>query len=285
MKGKKVLITGGNSGIGLETAVSIAAKGADVWIVSRDERRGQSAVATIRERSGNSSVALFVADFSSQASIRDLASRVTAELPRIHVLVNNAGLTIGERVTTVDGLETTFAVNHLGYFLLTGLLVDTLKASAPSRIVSVASQAHLRGSMHWDDLQGERGYNGWTAYCQSKLANVLFNVELARRLEGSGVTANCLHPGVVATNFAAKGPAIIHWVFKLARPFLTTPADGAKTTIYLASSDEVEGVSGEYFDKCRIAPTSAEARDPEAAKRLWAISEELTGFSYSRADA
>lgn len=278
MKDKNVLITGGNSGIGLEAAVSIAGKGANVWIVSRDERRGQEAVDTIRSRSSNSHVELLVGDLSSQKVIRDLAATVATDIPRLDVLVNNAGLTIGERILTVDGFETTFAVNHLGYFLLTGLLMDTLRSSAPSRIVSVASQAHARGTMHWDNLQGENGYSGWDSYCQSKLANILFTFELARRIDGSGVTANCLHPGVVATNFAKKGPAIIRWVFKLLRPALTSPADGAKTTIYLATSSEVEGVSGKYFDKCREAKTTDEARSIEAAQRLWKLSEEMTGF-------
>ena len=280
MKGKNVVITGGNSGIGLEAAVAIASAGASVWIVSRDERRGRDAVATIRNRGGNPAVELLVADLSSQAAIHALADRIASDVERIDVLVNNAGLTVGERILTVDGLETTFAVNHLGYFLLTGRLVELLKGNAPCRIVNVASQAHLRGTMNWDDLQGERGYSGWSAYCQSKLANVLFTVELARRLEGSGVTANCLHPGVVATNFANKGPAFIRWVFKLLRPVLTTPADGAKTTVYLATSDDVSNVSGKYFDKCREAATSAEARSAENARRLWEMSERLTGFTW-----
>lgn len=280
MKGKNVVITGGNSGIGLEAAVAIASAGASVWIVSRDERRGRDAVATIRSRGGNPAVELLVADLSSQAAIHALADRIATDVERIDVLVNNAGLTVGERILTVDGLETTFAVNHLAYFLLTGRLVELLKKNAPCRIVSVASQAHLRGTMNWDDLQGERSYSGWSAYCQSKLANVLFTVELARRLEGSGVTANCLHPGVVATNFANKGPAFIRWVFKLLRPVLTTPADGAKTSVYLATSDNVSHVSGKYFDKCKEAATSTEARSAENARRLWDVSERLTGFTW-----
>ncbi len=280
MKGKNVVITGGNSGIGLEAAVAIASVGASVWIVSRDERRGRDAVETIRKRGGNPAVELLVADLSSQAAIHALADRIASDVERIDVLVNNAGLTVGERILTVDGLETTFAVNHLAYFLLTGRLVELLKSNAPCRIVNVASQAHLRGTMNWDDLQGEHGYSGWSAYCQSKLANVLFTVELARRLEGSGVTANCLHPGVVATNFANTGPAFSRWVFKLLRPVLTTPADGAKTTIYLATSGDVSNVSGKYFDKCREAATSAEARSAENARRLWEISERLTGFTW-----
>ncbi len=280
MQGKNVVITGGNSGIGLEAAVAIASAGASVWIVSRDARRGELARDAIRQRSAQSAVELLVADLSSQAEIHDLADRIIADVGRVDVLVNNAGLTIGERVTTVDGLETTFAVNHLAYFLLTGLLVGALEQSAPCRIVNVASQAHQRGTMHWDDLQGERGYSGWSAYCQSKLANVLFTFELARRLDGTGVTANCLHPGVVATNFATNGPGFIRWVFKLLRPVLTTPADGARTTIHLATSGDVADVTGEYFERCRVARASAEARNPDNARRLWEVSERLTGFSW-----
>lgn len=280
MIGKNVLITGGNSGIGLEAAVAIASKGAHVWIVSRDERRGDEAIEAIRARSGSQLVSLLIADFASQDSIRNLADRVKTELGRLDVLVNNAGLTVGDRIVTVDGLETTFAVNHLGYFLLTGLLAETMLHSAPARIVSVASHAHFRGSMHWDDLQGERNFSGWTAYCQSKLANVLFTVELARRLEGTGVTANCLHPGVVSTNFGSKGPGIVRFFFKLLRPFLTSPADGARTTIHLATSPDVDNVSGQYFDKCHVAKASTEAMDPASARRLWELSEQLTGFKW-----
>lgn len=280
MKGKNVVLTGGNSGIGLEAAVAIASAGASVWIAARDERKGNDAVASIRSRSGNPEVRLLVADLSSQAEVHGLADRILAEVPRLDVLVNNAGLTLGERRLTVDGLETTFAVNHLGYFLLTGRLIGRLRESAPARIVNVASRAHTRTSMRWDDLQGENGYDGWRAYCQSKLANVLFTKELAKRLEGTGVTANCLHPGVVATNFGNRGPFLVRAALGLVRPLLTSPADGARTTTYLVTSPDVEGVSGAYFSSCTVETPSADAQDADSARRLWEISERLTGFTW-----
>ncbi|HQR38681.1 MAG TPA: SDR family oxidoreductase [Blastocatellia bacterium] len=279
MKNKVCVVTGANSGIGKETAVALAAKGATVVIVTRDAQKGAAAVADIVSRSGNTSVSFLAADLSSQAAIRTLAEEINAKLPRIDVLVNNAGAIIGERKLTVDGIETTFAVNHLGYFLLTHLLLDKLKASAPARIVNVASDAHRSGTINFDDLGGEKNYGSWAAYCQSKLANVMFTYELARRLEGSGVTANSLHPGVVATGFGKSGSGLMKFAVTVIRPFLISSAKGAETTIYLASSPEVEGVSGKYFDKCRAVSSTAASNDPAAARRLWEISEKLTGIA------
>jgi len=278
MEGKTVLITGGNSGIGLEAAVALAGLGARVAIVSRDAARGEAAVREVRRRSGRESVTLFVADLSKQDDVRGLAREAAEALPRLDVLVNNAGAIIGERELTVDGIETTFAVNHLAYFLLTHLLLDKLKASAPSRVVNVASEAHRRAAIDLDDLQGERGYSGWQAYGRSKLANIVFTYELARRLAGTGVTANCLHPGVVATNFGKSGSAPVRWLLTLARPFIRTSSKGAETTVYLASSPEVEGVTGRYFMDCKEARSNAASYDESVWRRLWDVSEAMTGL-------
>src|SRR5882724_4072145 len=275
MKGKTCVVTGTTSGIGKETAVALAAAGARVAIVCRTRDKGEPALAEIRQRSGGA-VDLFVADFASQRAVRALAVRLAAALPRVDVLVNNAGLIMDERVLTEDGLETTFAVNHIGYFLLARLLQPKLCASAPARIVNVASRAHRSGTLRFDDLMGARAYDGWKAYAQSKLANIVFTYELARRLAGTGVSANCLHPGVVASNFGKAGPPLLRAAVRLFGPFFKTPARGAATSIYLASSPEVEGVSGKYFVEEREARSSAESNDPAVAARLWKVSEELT---------
>lgn len=278
MEGRVCLVTGATQGIGRETALGLARLGADVHLVSRDRARGEAVLAEVR-RSGGGSHSLFVADLASQAATRALAEEAKARLPRLHVLVNNAGAIFTERALSPDGIEMTLALNHLGYFLLTGLLVDRIRASAPARVVSVASAAHARGRMDFDDLQGERGYSAWKAYGQSKLANILFTRELARRLSGSGVTANCLHPGVVATGFGRNNSGPLSWGVRIAAPFFLSPARGARTSIYLASSPEVEGVTGEYFARCRVAEASNEARDDGTARRLWEESSRLTGLA------
>jgi retinol dehydrogenase-14 len=278
MKGKICVVTGTTSGIGKETAVALARAGARVAIVCRTQDKGERALAEIRRRSGGD-VALFVADLASQRAIRVLAARLSAALPRIDVLVNNAGLILDRRVLTEDGLETTFAVNHIGYFLLTRLLEPKLLAGAPARVVNVASRAHQSGTLRFDDLMGAKGYDGWSAYVQSKLANIVFTYELARRLAGSGVTANCLHPGVIASNFGNAGPLMIRLGVRLGRPFMKGPARGADTSIYLASSPEVEGVSGKYFVNRRQARSNDESYDAAVATRLWKVSEELTAAS------
>jgi retinol dehydrogenase 14 len=278
MKSKICVVTGTTSGIGKETAVALARAGARVAIVSRTQDKGERALAEIRRRSAGD-VALFVADLASQRAIRVLAARLSTALPRIDVLVNNAGLILDRRVLTEDGLETTFAVNHIGYFLLTRLLEPKLLAGAPARVVNVASRAHQSGTLRFDDLMGAKGYDGWSAYVQSKLANIVFTYELARRLAGSGVTANCLHPGVIASNFGNAGPLMIRLGVRLGRPFMKGSARGADTSIYLASSPEVEGVSGKYFVNRRQARSNDESYDATVATRLWKVSEELTAAS------
>jgi NAD(P)-dependent dehydrogenase (short-subunit alcohol dehydrogenase family) len=279
VKGKVCIVTGASAGIGLVTARELAKKGATVVAVARDPERGAAAVRRIQRESGSESVSLELADMASQKQIRSLAEKLLDEQPRIDVLVNNAGAIQGDRTMTEDGLETTFAVNHLGYFLLTTLLLDRLRASAPARIVNVASEAHRGQSLDFDDLQGERSYSAFGAYGRSKLANILFTLELAKRLEGSGVTANSLHPGVVATQFGQSG----HWFMRIgtriARPFFIGADKGARTSVFLASSPDVEGVSGLYFKDAKPAQPSRQARDADAAQRLWAVSEELVARS------
>jgi retinol dehydrogenase 14 len=271
MQGKVCLVTGSNSGIGKETALGLARLGATVVMVCRDQDKGAAAQAEIRAQSGNPSVDLLIADLAAQQSIRQLARQVTERYQQLHVLVNNAGISPSQRALTVDGIETTFAVNHLAPFLLTNLLLERLQASAPARIVTVASTA--QSAIRFDDLQGEKRFSMMEAYGQSKLANILFTYELARRLEGTGVTANCLHPGVVSTNLARDFNPLFRM---LARLLFTSPAKGAQTTIYLASSPEVEGASGKFFTKKRAARSSPASYDPASAQRLWQISEQLT---------
>jgi NAD(P)-dependent dehydrogenase (short-subunit alcohol dehydrogenase family) len=276
MSGKTVLVTGATSGIGEVAARELAALGARVVLVGRSASKCEATAAMIRQATGSSTVDYLVADLSSQAEVRRLADEVKARCPRLDVLINNAGAMFSPRRETVDGIEMTWALNHMGYFLLTELLLDTLKASAPSRIVSVASDAHrMISGIHFDDVESKKSYNALNAYSQSKLANILFTRELAHRLEGSGVTANCLHPGFVATNFTT-GKGLIFRIFQIGAKFLAiSPEDGAKTTIYLASSPEVEKVTGQYFAKCKQAKPTAAASDDEAAKRLWALSETM----------
>ncbi len=279
MEGKVCLVTGASSGIGLVTASELARRGSRVIGVGRSAERCAAAARQIREQTGSISVEFLVFDLSSQAEIRRLAEAVKAATPRLDVLVNNAGLIRMKREETVDGLEMTFALNHLGYFLLTNLLLDTLKASAPTRIVSVASAAHHHCKINFDDLQASKKYSAWRAYQQSKLANILFTRELARRLEGTGVTANTLHPGYVRTQiFRPQGFA--GWLMRRAAElFAITPEEGAKTTIYLASSPEVEGRTGLYFVKQKPAASSPESVDDATARMLWDQSAKLTGLA------
>jgi NAD(P)-dependent dehydrogenase (short-subunit alcohol dehydrogenase family) len=279
MSGKTVVITGGNSGIGLETAVGLASAGATVVITVRDEKKGESAVADIEGRSGRSDVSSVVFDLGSLASVREGAARILGRCSRIDVLVNNAGLVLSDRRETVDGFETTFAVNHLGPFLLTELLLDRIKASAPARIVNLSSTAHrsARNGITFDDLQSSHGYSGMAVYGMSKLANILFTRELARRLEGTGVTTNCLHPGTVATGYGRDGDTkgLLAFGLAIGKPFLLTPKKGALTSIYLASAPEVADTTGKYFVRCKVRSPSPAARDDEAAQRLWDVSEKL----------
>jgi retinol dehydrogenase-14 len=280
MAGKTVLVTGATGGIGKATAMGLAAMGARVAITGRDLKRVEAAAVDIRGATGNAGVGAFGADMSSQAEVRRLAREVLDACPRLDVLINNVGGFWATRHVTADGLEHTFAVNHLAAFLLTDLLLDRLKASAPARVVTVSSGAQSMGRIDWEDLQGESKYSGQEAYNQSKLASVMFTYELARRLECTGVTATVLHPGVVSTGFGAEDPSLI---FKLLvplwRPFMKTPEQGAATSIYLASSPKVDGVTGTYFSN-RIPQTSNEASyDRDAATRLWRISAALVGMA------
>ena len=276
MAGKTVLVTGGTGGMGKATATGLAAMGARVGITGRDTARTRAAAADVAAASGNPAVDPFPADMSSQAEVRRLASEVLAAYPRLDVLVNNMGGFWATRRLTADGLERTFAVNHLAPFLLTGLLLDRLTTSAPSRIVTVSSGAHATGKIDFGDLHGEHRYSGQQAYSQSKLANILFTYELARRLDGTGVTATALHPGVVRTGFAAEDPSPT-WklFFPLIRLFLKTPQKGAVTSIYLASSPEIEGVTGTYFADRKPKASSRSSYDTAAAARLWQISLDL----------
>jgi retinol dehydrogenase-14 len=275
--GEKVcLITGATSGIGRATAMGLANMGAGVVMVGRDRGRGEAALADIREKSANASVDLMLADLSSQEEIRRLADDFKEAYPRLDVLINDAGLFRSQRITTADGIEMTFAVNHLAHFLLTNLLLDVLKSSVPSRIINVSSGDHSNGTIDFDDLQGEKGYKGAKAYSQSKLANVLFTYELARRLEGTGISANCLHPGVVGTNFGSGVSGVFGFMVRALRPLMKSPEKGAETSIYLASSPEVEGLSGRYFVKKAEARSSDVSYDERIARRLWEVSAQLT---------
>ncbi len=275
MRSKVCLVTGANSGIGKATALALAVQGATVAMVCRDRGRGEAAMAEIAEMSRNESVDLLVADLSSQGAIRRLAEEFARRHRRLDVLVNNAGAIIGTRRLTEDGVEATFALNHLAYFLLTNLLLDLLKASAPSRIVNVSSNAHKGATIDFDDLQMERGYTGMRVYDHSKLANVLFTYELAKRLEGTGVAANCMHPGVVATTLAKDAALWLRILWPLMSPMLLSPEKGAETVIYLASSPDVEGVTGKYFVEKTPVKTSEESYNKEVASRLWDASAEL----------
>ena len=279
MRGKMCLITGGTGGIGKETALGLAQQGAAVVIVGRDAARAQAAVADIKARSGNDAVTAMIADLSSHAEVRRLAREFTDAHDRLDVLVNNAGAVYGKRMLTVDGIEMTLAVNHLAYFLLTNLLLPLLKRSAPARIVSVSSEAQRAGRIDFDGLQRARRYRAFEVYSQSKLANVVWTYELARRIEGSGVTANCVHPGAVATGFGRNNSGPWRVLFRVLAPFMRTPERGAATSIYLASSPEVEGISGQYFSDRRPIRSNKQSYDPEVARRLWLASEELTAGS------
>ena len=279
MNGKICMVTGANAGIGKPTALALARQGATVVMVCRDRQRGEAAMADIMAQSGSESVDLMIADLSSQGAIRRLAEEFRRKYQHLHVLVNNAGVILGKRSVTEDGLETTFAVNHLAYFLLTNLLLDVLIASAPTRIVNVSSGAHSMGIISLDDLWGEKRYGEVRAYSQSKLANILFTYELAMRLEGTGVTANCLHPGNVATNFGNSASRAIRFYLMLRKPFMLSPDQGAETSIYLASSPEVEGVSGRYFIDKIPAKSSKASYSEELAKLLWEVSAELTNLT------
>ncbi len=280
MTGKVCLVTGATQGIGRAAALALAGMGATVAVVGRSPERTAAAVAAIRGQTGNSSVDALLADLSDQSQVRRLAHEIHARYPRLDVLINNAGGIFAQRRETVDGLELTFALNHLAYFLLTNLLLDRLIASAPARIVNVASGAHRspRG-LSFDDLQMRRGYFSFRAYARSKLANVLFTRELARRLAGTGVTANAVHPGLIHSGFGGNNGPIWDFMYLFINALARPPEAGADTVVYLAAAPEVEGVTGGYFHQRRPAAISPAARDAAAARRLWQASEQLTGLA------
>jgi retinol dehydrogenase 12 len=276
IRGRTVLITGATSGLGRYAAGELAARGAHVILHGRAKERTERTRATIIERVPQASVDVILADLASQAAVRGLAAQIRERFPRLDVLVNNAGATFGRRLETVDGLEMTLAVNHLAPFLLTNLLRDLLERSGPSRVVTVSSGAHQRAGLDFDDLQNRRRYSGFRVYGQSKLCNLYFTYELSRRLAGSGVTANALHPGFVATHFGRRDHGLISRLMPLAHRFAIRPEEGARTIVYLAASPEVEAVTGKYFYKERPVASSTASYDRGAAERLWAISTELT---------
>jgi len=278
MNGKVCLVTGATAGIGEVTAHALAKKGGTVVIIGRNLERCKDTMVRIRRDTHNPAVDYLVADLSSQADVRRVASEFKAKYNRLDVLVNNAGGFFGRRQESVDGIELTWALNHLNYFLLTQLLLDTILASAPARVINVSSNSHLGGKINFDDLQAERGYFGWRAYAQSKLANVLHAYELARRLDGSRVTVNALHPGFVATRFAGNNGMLYRYGMKIAHLFALTPEQGARTSIYLASSEQVEGVTGKYFVDEKPSSSSPASYDEQVARRLWEVSTEMVGL-------
>jgi retinol dehydrogenase 14 len=279
MAGRTVLVTGATGGIGRATALGLAALGAHLAITGRDRGSTQGAAGELRA-AGGGQVEVFVADLSAQSQVRRLAEEVLQRLSRIDVLVNNVGGRWNTRHVTADGLERTFALNHLAPFLLTNLLLDRLQQSAPARVVTVSSNAHAQGRIDFDDLQGERSYSGARAYSQSKLANVLFTYELARRLPATSVTANALHPGVTRTSFGAEDPGgVQRLLVPLMRPFMKAPAQGAATSIHLASAPDLEQVTGRYFANSKPKRSSKRSYDEAAAARLWRVSADLVGLT------
>ncbi|MBW5445765.1 SDR family NAD(P)-dependent oxidoreductase [Cohnella sp. CFH 77786] len=278
MINRTVLITGANTGIGRATAEALATKGASLILACRNTGKGEAVRREIAKQSGNERLEVMELDLASFTSIRKFAESVNKKYDRLHVLINNAGTMANKRTETEDGLELTIGVNHFGTFLLTGLLTGLLKESGNARIVTVSSIAHRFSRIRLDDLHSKRRYLPSLAYGQSKLANLLFNYELSRRLNGTGVTANCLHPGFVNTPFTQQLTGLEKWVNSMLNPLLIPVDKGAATSVYLASSPEVEGVTGKYFARCREARASKTAYDASLARRLWEISEETTGL-------
>jgi NAD(P)-dependent dehydrogenase (short-subunit alcohol dehydrogenase family) len=289
LRGRVCLVTGATSGIGRVTARALAERGATLLVAGRNPAKTAATVAEFRRHSGNPAVEGLVADLSAQAEVRALAGEVRTRWPRLHVLVNNAGAVFAARQESVDGIEQTWALNHLGYFLLTNLLLEALQAAAEpgrsARIVNVSSGAHMRArGLSFDDLEGRKAYFSFSAYSQSKLANVLFTYELARRLAGSGITANALHPGLVHTGFGGNNRQLAWRVaYFFVNRLALTPEQGAQTTIYLATSPEVEGVTGRYFQRGRAVASSPASYDEAAARRLWSVSERYVNQEMTRA--
>jgi NAD(P)-dependent dehydrogenase (short-subunit alcohol dehydrogenase family) len=277
MNGKTIVATGATSGIGEAAVLALAGLGARIVFVARDEARAQATMRKLEAKAPGLGHRTHLADLSSMADTRKAGAAIAASEPRIDVLINNAGALFSERRVTPEGLELTFALNHMAYFVLTEALRDNLIASAPARIVSTSSAAHQGATLDFGDLQSARGYGGLKVYGRSKLANILFTRELARRLAGTGVTANCLHPGVVATRFGSSSGGLMGRLIPFLRPFFISPEKGADTIVYLASSPEVVRTTGEYFVNRKVAQPSATARDDGAATRLWEASETLAG--------
>jgi retinol dehydrogenase-12 len=275
MDGRVALVTGATNGIGRATAREFARMGARTLIVARDPARGEGAAREIREETGGE-VESLVADLSSQAQVRALAAAVRERTGRLDLLVNNAGAIFAARELSVDGVEMTFALNHLAYFLLTLELLPLMAGRPDARVVNVSSVAHERGAIDFEDLQMERRYGMWKAYAQSKLANVLFTRELARRAAPRGISANALHPGAVASGFGRNHPGLFGRLVAIGAPFLSSPERGARTTLHVATDPGLRGVSGRYFSSCRERPPSRAARDDDTALRLWQISEAMT---------
>jgi retinol dehydrogenase 12 len=280
MNGKVCVVTGATSGIGKAAATALAGMGAQVVLVGRDRGRAEATAAQVGSV-GTRPPIVDIADFAAMDQVRALAGRLAA-LDRIDVLINNAGLVLGERRGTPDGFEHVFAVNHLAPFLLTNLLLPKLTASAPARVITVSSDAHSAARLDLDDPNLEHGWDSWRSYANSKLANILFTRELARRLHGTGVTANCAHPGVVRTGFGREARPLLRLGVTLARPFLLSPERGADTIVYLASSPDVADEAGGYYVKRQRREPSVAARDDAAARKLWQVSEELTGLTSAR---
>jgi NAD(P)-dependent dehydrogenase (short-subunit alcohol dehydrogenase family) len=273
------MITGANRGIGKATALGLAKMGAQVVMICRDSERDGAAQDEIKRESGNQAVELLLADLSSQASIRQLAQEFNSKYAELNVLVNNAGTYRTRRTLSVDGIEIHFAVNYLAPFLLTNILLEALKAGAPSRVVNLAGIYHRKARINFEDLMSEKDYSASDANRQAKLALVIYTYELARRLEGTGVTVNCLHPGAVATDPLQSDPdssPLMRFFYKFMKPFFASPEKGAQPSIYLASSPDLEGVTGKFFDRKTEAPSSPESHDQSIARRLWDTSEELT---------
>jgi NAD(P)-dependent dehydrogenase (short-subunit alcohol dehydrogenase family) len=284
MQGKTALITGGNTGVGKFTAIGLVRRGARVVFTARDPGKGEAAARQIRAETG-AEVTWMLLDLASFASVEACAAEFRERFAELHVLVNNAGLILSQRTETADGFEATLGVNHLGHFLLTELLLDRLRASAPARIVVLSSDAHRRSrGLDFDDLESRRRYRAFRVYADSKLANLYFVRELARLLQGTGVTVNAVHPGVVATDFAADGDTRgpLRWFYRVAKPLLRTPSEGAETTLYVATASELAEVTGEYFANCRRVRPSRVARDDQAARRLWQVSAELVAAARER---
>lgn len=285
MQDKTVLVTGATNGIGKATAIALARMGAQVVLVGRSRPKIEATASEIYKRTGNNSLDMLLADLAVMSDIQRLAEEFQSRYSRLDVLVNNVGGIFTQRQLTSDGYEMTFALNHLSYFLLTHLLLDTLKASTPARIVNVASDAHRFGPLNFDDLENENSYSigGFRAYGQSKLMNVLFTYELARRLEGTGVTVNALHPGSVATGFGQNNTGVVKFMIRAFQRFSLTPEEGAETVVYLASSPEVAGISGKYWDRCKPVMSSTDSYNEATAQHLWWISEAMTGLKKTKA--